>query len=63
MKGAKAIMKDYSLTEEERKYFVLNYDKNDEVITVNYADGESRSIPNTEKNENILESTMVDQVT
>lgn len=56
-------MKDYSLTEEERKYFVLNYDKNDEVITVNYANGESRSIPNTEKNENILESTMVDQVT
>lgn len=55
-------MKDYSLNEEERKFFILNYDKDDEVITVNYANGTNLDIPNTENNENILESRMIEQV-
>lgn len=55
-------MKDYSLNEEERRNFVLNYTKDEETITVNFADGSSYTIPNTESNENKLEGKMVDQV-
>ena len=55
-------MKDYSLNEEERRNFVLNYTKEEETITVNFADGSSYTIPNTENNENKLEGKMVDQV-
>lgn len=55
-------MKDYSMNDEERKSFVLNYTKDDEIITANYADGSSFTIPNTENNENKLESKMIDQV-
>lgn len=56
-------MKDYSLNEEERKSFVLNYTKDEDTLTVNYADGSSFTIPNTDNNENKLEGKMVDQVT
>lgn len=55
-------MKDYSMNDEERKSFVLNYTKDDEIITANYADGSSFTIPNTENNENKLESKMIEQV-
>lgn len=55
-------MKDYSLNGEERGNFVLNYTKDIETITVNFADGSSYTIPNTENNENKLEGKMVDQV-
>lgn len=55
-------MKDYSLNGEERGNFVLNYTKDEETITVNFADGSSYTIPNTENNENKLEGKMVDQV-
>lgn len=55
-------MKDYSLNEDERKNFVLNYDKTDESINVNFAGGNSYVIPNTESNENKLESKMIEQV-
>ncbi|MGM9876658.1 MAG: hypothetical protein ACI310_05470 [Bacilli bacterium] len=55
-------MKDYSLNDDERKNFVLNYDKTDESITVNFAGGNSYVIPNTESNENKLESKMIEQV-
>lgn len=48
-------MKDYSLNEEERKNFILNYTKEEETITVNFADGSNYTIPNTESNENKLE--------
>ena len=55
-------MKDYSLNEEERKSFVLNYDKLSESnISVNFADGKIYFIPNTESNENKLESKMIEQ--
>ena len=55
-------MKDYSLNEEERKNFILNYTKEEETIIVNFADGSSYTIPNTESNENKLEGKMIDQV-
>ena len=55
-------MKDYSLNDDERKNFVLNYDKTDESINVNFAGGNSYVIPNTESNENKLESKMIEQV-
>ena len=55
-------MKDYSLNEEERKSFVLNYDKlSESSISVNFADGKIYFIPNTESNENKLESKMIEQ--
>lgn len=55
-------MKDYSLNEEERKSFVLNYDKlSESSISVNFADGKIYFIPNTEGNENKLESKMIEQ--
>ena len=52
-------MKDYSLNEEERKNFILNYTKEEETITVNFADGSNYTIPNTESNENKLEGKMI----
>lgn len=55
-------MKDYSLNEQERKEFILNYTKEEDTITVNFADGNSYTVPNTENNENTLESKMIDQV-
>lgn len=56
-------MKDYSLNEEERKSFVLNYDKlSESSISVNFADGKIYFIPNTESNENKLEGKMIEQV-
>ena len=55
-------MKDYSLNEEERKNFILNYTKEEETITVNFADGSNYTIPNTESNENKLEGKMIEQV-
>lgn len=55
-------MKDYSLNEEERKNFILNYTKEEETITVNFADGSDYTIPNTESNENKLEGKMIEQV-
>ena len=55
-------MKDYSLNEEERKEFILNYTKEEDTITANFADGSSYTIPNTEDNENKLEEKMIDQV-
>ena len=55
-------MKDYSLNKEERKSFVLNYDKlSESSISVNFADGKIYFIPNTESNENKLESKMIEQ--
>lgn len=55
-------MKDYSLNEEERKNFVLNYDENEEELTANMASGNSFTIPNTETNVSKLEEKMIDQV-
>lgn len=56
-------MKDYSLNDDERKNFVLNYDKlSESSISVNFADGKIYFIPNTESNENKLESKMIEQV-
>ena len=55
-------MKDYSLNEEERKNFILNYTKEEETITVNFADGSNYTIPNTENNEDKLEGKMIEQV-
>ena len=55
-------MKDYSLNEEERKEFILNYAKEEDTITANFADGSSYIIPNTESNENKLEGKMIEQV-
>ena len=55
-------MKDYSLNEEERKEFILNYTKEEDTITANFADGSSYIIPNTESNENKLEGKMIEQV-
>lgn len=55
-------MQDYSLNDDERKNFVLNYDKTDESITANFADGNSYVIPNTESNEDKLENKMIKQV-
>ena len=55
-------MKDYSLNKEERKSFVLNYYKlSESSISVNFADGKIYFIPNTESNENKLESKMIEQ--
>lgn len=55
-------MKDYSLNDEERKSFVLNYSKEEETITANFADGSSYTVPNTENNENKIEGKMIEQV-
>ena len=55
-------MKDYSLNDEERKNFVLNYTKEEETITANFADGSSYTVPNTENNENKIEGKMIEQV-
>lgn len=55
-------MKDYSLNDEERKSFVLNYTKEEETITANFADGSSYTVPNTENNENKIEGKMIEQV-
>lgn len=55
-------MKDYSLNEEERKNFVLNYDATEEELTANMASGNSFTIPNTEANVSKLEEKMIDQV-
>ena len=56
-------MKDYSLNDDQRKNFVLNYDKlSESSISVNFADGKIYFIPNTESNENKLESKMIEQV-
>lgn len=55
-------MKDYSLNEEERKNFVLNYDVTEEELTANMASGNSFTIPNTEANVSKLEEKMIDQV-
>lgn len=55
-------MKDYSLNEEERKNFILNYDENEEELTANMASGNSFTIPNTEANVSKLEEKMIDQV-
>ena len=55
-------MKDYSLNEQERKEFILNYTKEEDTITVNFADGNSYTVPNTENNENTIESKMIEQV-
>lgn len=55
-------MKDYSLNDEERKSFVLNYSKEEGTITANFADGSSYTVPNTENNENKIEGKMIEQV-
>ena len=55
-------MKDYSWNEQERKEFILNYTKEEDTITVNFADGNSYTVPNTENNENTIESKMIEQV-
>lgn len=55
-------MKDYSLNDEERKSFVLNYSKEEETITANFADRSSYTVPNTENNENKIEGKMIEQV-
>lgn len=56
-------MKDYSLSLEERKDFVLGYDITDDgMIMVNYATGEPFPLPYNEENEKILLAIMKKQL-
>lgn len=56
-------MKDYSLNENERKDFILDFDiTKDGKIIVNFAGGRFLSLPYNQKNEQILISRMEEQV-
>lgn len=55
-------MKDYSLNQEEQNNFVLNYEKDDNEMIVNFANGDSYRIPNTCGNEHKVLNKMRDQV-
>lgn len=55
-------MKDYSTNEKDREMFVLNYEINEDKITINYATGGKGVIPFTKENINKLQSKMKEQV-
>lgn len=55
-------MKDYSLNKEEQEKFILNYEKNDNKIVINYADGSNYSVPFTSDNERKILNRMKEQI-
>ena len=56
-------MKDYSISSEEKKDFVLGYEPtSDGNIIIKWASGKSWTIPYTKKHEDILLNKMREQV-
>lgn len=55
-------MKDYSLNQSERNDFILNYEKKEDIIVVNFASSGRYVIPNTDENEKKLLDKMQRQV-
>lgn len=55
-------MKDYSLSKEKAKFFVLNYEIKDDLIIVYFASNETYDLPYTRCNEKILLEQMKEQV-
>lgn len=54
-------MKDYTITKEERKNFILNYEPKGDKIVVYYANGHSDKLSNTKENREYLNSIMEKQ--
>lgn len=55
-------MKDYTITTKQKNYFILNYKKDENDITVFFASGDTISIPNNIENEKKILETMKEQV-
>ncbi len=55
-------MKDYSLSEESAKRYILSYEKKNNKLTAKLASGENYVIPSTDENEKKLDSRMEKQV-
>ena len=55
-------MKDYAISEEERKKFILNYTIENNQIIINTANGKKYIVPYTKENENKIIERMKEQV-